>query len=1233
MGTDGDDILDGSNTVDDIIYGEDGNDFLYGHGGNDALYGGAGNDKLYGGDGNDILDGGLGYDYLEGGLGNDTYVWGRGYGNGTINNVVGNVDAGFDKVSFIGGLTASDLSWRAFGNNLIAKINDTGRELTFTNWYAHSRNQIDSFVFADGSTVDIAAINEAARFVNGTDAAETLFGGDSKNDVIRGEGGNDKINAKNGNDMLYGGSGDDQLYGENDNDTLYGEDGNDNLYGGNGNDLLDGGVGDDYLEGGAGDDTYIWGRGYGNDTINNIALRGTTVIDGGFDKLQIATGMVANDLAWSKDGNNLVATIKETGETLTFADWYANSLNMMDIVNFGNGTTLTPAEIEELTKLAQGDVVIKGSAGDDLIEGGNGNDQLYGAAGHDNLHGGIGNDTLYGEEGNDNLLGGSGNDTLYGGLGNDILDGEAGNDYLEGGEGDDTYIWGRGSGNDTINNMVIRYGDPADGGNDNVTFKAGLSTNDLSWKQEGNDLIATIRETGETLTFSNWYANNLVNRVDSVSFADGTRLTAAQVNDLTKLVFGTSDDDTLNGSNTKDDIIKGEAGNDSLYGYGGHDTLDGGLGSDYLEGGLGNDTYIWGRSLGNDIINNVVLNADGTSIEAGLDKLQLADGLTAGDISWRTVGNNLIATIQDSGETLTFQDWYANSNNMLDSVHFADGTILTAVEINAMTKNINGTAADDLLQGGDTQDEILDGGAGNDVLSGGLGDDTYIWGRGYGNDQVNNAVKNSAGEFIEGGADKLQLSELNAGDVDWIVDGKNLVISIKDSGERLVLTDWYLNKFNMLDSIQFADGTILTAQEINSGLTSYITGTDAGETLNGLDGRDDIIKGEGGNDIIYGYGGNDELYGGAGNDKLYGGDGNDLLDGGIGMDTLEGGAGDDIYVWGRDSMNLAINNLVKDANNKNIDGGYDTVRFREGLTAADITWRAFGNNLIGRVNDTGREITFLNWYASKVNEVDRMEFADGSTIDLAALNEMLSFVNGTEAADNLAGGDSKADTICGYGGNDKINAKNGDDILYGGDGDDLLYGENDNDTLYGENGNDSLYGGPGNDTMDGGAGDDYLEGSTGNDIYIWGRNEGNDTINNVVLRSTTPIDGGNDKLQFKEGLVAGDIAWAKSGNNLIATITDSGETLTFTDWYASTFNMVDNIVFADGTTLTAAQVNTLAVDTSLQQIAYAAIAFDGEHSSLGCGTSPTTLSSMGMDSTITFAADNLDSQEKCSSIA
>lgn len=81
----------------------------------------------------------------------------------------------------------------------------------------------------------------------------------------------------------------------------------------------------------------------------------------------------------------------------------------------------------------------------------------------------------------DNVItGNSGNNVLTGASGADSLIGGAGNDGLYGGSGDDTYRLGIGGGSDTI--------DDAAGSLDVVQFDSGISTSDVAFFMNGNDL-------------------------------------------------------------------------------------------------------------------------------------------------------------------------------------------------------------------------------------------------------------------------------------------------------------------------------------------------------------------------------------------------------------------------------------------------------------------------------------------------------------------------------------------------------------------------------------------------------------------------------------------------------------------------------------------------------------------------------------------------------------------------
>ncbi|MCC7271506.1 MAG: 5'-nucleotidase C-terminal domain-containing protein [Alphaproteobacteria bacterium] len=101
-----------------------------------------------------------------------------------------------------------------------------------------------------------------------------------------------------------------------------------------------------------------------------------------------------------------------------------------------------------------------------------------------------------------------------------------------------------------------------------------------------------------------------------------------------------------------------------------------------------------------------------------------------------------------------------------------------------------------------------------------------------------------------------------------------------------------------------------------------LTGTAAGDLLEGGDGADtlagesgdDTIRGAAGDDLILGGGGFDQMAGGAGGDFVLGGDAPDVIDGGDGDDRLlagnegtdvvRGGDGDDRLFGGRDGDTL-----------------------------------------------------------------------------------------------------------------------------------------------------------------------------------------------------------------------------------------------------------------------------------------------------------------------------------------
>jgi Ca2+-binding RTX toxin-like protein len=267
--TEGDGYLNGLNG-DDVIYGTDRNEILINETGAALLVAGGGNDQIWAGADDDVLDGGEGNDTLFGESGNDTYIFRRGSGQDTIidyDPTPGNVDTIFLGSS----LTPDDISLKRSGDNLVLKIKDTSDTLTVVDFFRNDSmlNRVERILFMDGTTwTDSDMIRIAYTPTEGDD----LIYGSPESDDLRG---------LDGNDTIYGRDGD---------DTISGDAGSDRLFGGVGADTLDGGPGNDILDGGTGNNTYLFGRGYGQDTI--IAQNASA---GNTDAIALGAGVLSTD--------------------------------------------------------------------------------------------------------------------------------------------------------------------------------------------------------------------------------------------------------------------------------------------------------------------------------------------------------------------------------------------------------------------------------------------------------------------------------------------------------------------------------------------------------------------------------------------------------------------------------------------------------------------------------------------------------------------------------------------------------------------------------------------------------------------------------------------------------------------------------------------------------------------------------------------------------------------------
>lgn len=258
---------------------------------------------------------------------------------------------------------------------------------------------------------------------------------------------------------------------------------------------------------------------------------------------------------------------------------------------------------------------------------------------------------------------------------------------------------------------------------------------------------------------------------------------------------------------------------------------------------------------------------------------------------------------------------------------------------------VNGGDGDDLLSGTEGYD-IINGGAGNDVLIGGTGDDIYLFGRGGGSDVIEESM-------TAVGDDLLRFKEDVAfADVMIAEDGKDLVFTIKDSGDKITLQQWKSGNSSYPFNLEFGDGLTFTTDE--------------------LDMREKIAGG--GNPTVRGSNFSDRLYGDDRDNHIIGKSSNDIIDGGLGNDLLEGMEGDDTYQftagWGQDTI----------IENDMTAGNVDTIAFGSGLLPSDLMFNRVGDDLIVSQIGLANTITISDWYLGEADQTEVFRTSDGSTL-------------------------------------------------------------------------------------------------------------------------------------------------------------------------------------------------------------------------------------------------------------
>ena len=836
MDSAGDIVIESPGEGNDLVLS--GIDYVLGHDletltlyGSVAVYG-AGNDgvnRINGNNLNNVLDGKAGADVMVGSGGNDTYLV-DDIGDAVFEYLNGGADTVQSTVSY----TLSD-----YIENLVltgtTAINGTGNDVDNTITGNSGDNVLDGDVGADslygGLGNDTYIIDNAFDYVQElvNEGVDTIYSAVThslestvENLTLSGTGSTIAVGNALDN-VLIGNDGDNQLSGLAGADTLLAGAGNDELF-------IDG------------QDVMIRG-GSGYDIAYVLGTAGVT-LDLGASELEMVKGAAGNDTFTNSSVSGVAMYGGLGDDSLTGgsgADVLVGDAGM-DQLHGGAGDDLLYIDGE--------DTIVDGGSGYDTVYvGGTGNLALgltldLGAANVESATGGIGNDILTmsgagsvflsGNQGDDVLRGGVSGDTLLGGDGNDVLDGGAGIDQLTGGLGNDTYTVDAigdiitenvDEGMDTIQSSIT-YALSANVENLTLTGTAAVNgmgnalNNVLTGNSAANVLDGVVGADtmiggagDDTYVVDNSgdvVAENANEGIDTVQSSIGYTL-GANLEYLT--LTGSS---AINGTgNALDNVLMGSSAANVLTGGAGNDTYVIGVGDTIVEvAGSGTDTvqsaltYTLGSNLENlTLTGSSAINGTGNSLNNVLTGNSAANVLTggAGNDTYIIGAGDSISESNNNG-TDTVQSsvtWTLGSN--LENLTLTGLSAINGTG-NSANNSLIGNSANNILSGANGAD-TLRGGLGNDTVNGGNGNDTYLFGRGEGQDLVQDSG---------GSADKI-LYDSGINPLDLVISrqANDLRLSIHGSTDYVTVQNWYTSSSNRTETIQAGNGQTLLSTQVD----------------------------------------------------------------------------------------------------------------------------------------------------------------------------------------------------------------------------------------------------------------------------------------------------------------------------------------------------------------------------------------------------------------------------------
>lgn len=926
------------------ILGTDDNNNIYTSLKDDVIIAGKGDDSIY--------DSDRGAGYYDGGYYNssedksaDTIIYNLGDGFDTIFSQVSHQEAR-DTLAFGEGISLDSLSFTREGNELTININnDPNQGLRITNFFSSSR--IKDIKLADGTVLDRNSeqINSA---IIGTEDNDTIYTGIS-------------------DDVIEAGKGDDTIY-------------------------LNGSNNNGYLNQDTSSNVVKYNLGDGFDTLIGGANTSNTLLFG--------QGITQDDLSFKKDGNDLIIQVgDDITQGLKVKQYYRGSNNLAGLA-FSDGTILDDSILRNIISGTDGNDTLSTQSFNDVIVGGEGNDTINTSDSSTNKNIirydlGDGNDIVNGYFGsiefgegitkedityikkseydhdliiqinkgetstltlsnyflnnsknygdlkftNDEILdlsnltftfeGTNDADSLYGDMyTNDIFIGNQGDDYIatnsrnQGGDlsrastdtSEDIIKYNLGDGFDTINSVSSRFTSKTD----RVVFGDGISQQDLTFNREDHNLIIKFKnDPSQGLNIKHFFTD--FSKIKSFGFVNGDIL------DVSNEVFNF---DSL-GTDGSDNISLGFTGDTAIAGKG-DDTVS-------VSSLTQNGTIKYNLGDGFDTIKYTSYTTDPTYV------IEFGEGISRESLNLRRALDDLYINIDNNPEQgIRVENFYANNKNGIKSINFADGAILsTDDEVFNLKSIVLGTNGDDNLSiSGD--DNTIDPGAGNDDINiGSSSNSTIRYNLGDGFDTIKYFSYTSNPtytiEFGKGiGKENLNFKR--------VFD--DLYINIDNSPEQgIKVESFYVKSRNIIGSINFVDGTILSSNDEIFNLQSTIFGTEDDDNLS--------ITGDG--------------------------------------NTIDAGAGNDTI-----NLNKSDNSTIK----YNLGDGFDVISgndqygendpnskilFGEGITKENLLFSRENSDLMVFLkDDSSQGLRVKDFFVTDeelISKISRFEFADGSVLE------------------------------------------------------------------------------------------------------------------------------------------------------------------------------------------------------------------------------------------------------------